>query len=151
MESLTKRKNDFNAVVEGTYHDQWITLNFKITRIEIPENTAVLNDGVYKYRLHGRTDDFEHVQRVNGESGDLEAKINFLGLYEGFVLPYKGGILNILERPRTVCMRDGRVYIDEDMAIDKFYLSAVPSIVKAAGEMFGKEALSELYKQVTIF
>ena len=126
-----KERKEFNAVIEGTYHDNWSNLNYKITQIEVPENTAVLNDGTYKYKLHGRTDDFENVQRVNGEAGDLEAKIDFLGF--------------ILERPRTVCMRDGRIFVDDHMITNKAYLDAVSSVVKTAGEIFGEKKFSELY------
>jgi len=144
-----KERKDFNAVVEGTYHDDWRNLNYKIAQIVVPEDTAVLNDGKYKYKLHGRTDDFENIQRVNGEAGDLEAKIDFLGFCEGVVLPYKGGIPNILERPRAVCMRDGRIYVDEHMVTDESYVNAVSSVVKTAGEIFGEKKFSELYNQVT--
>ncbi len=144
-----KERKDFNAVVEGTYHDDWRNLNYKITQIEVPEDTAVLNDGTYKYKLHGRTEDSENIQRANGEAGNLEAKIEFIGFCEGIVLPYRGGIPNILERPRAVCMRDGRIYVEEHMATDESYVNAVSSVVKTAGEIFGKKKFSELYDQVT--
>ncbi|PIN81279.1 hypothetical protein COV11_02265 [Candidatus Woesearchaeota archaeon CG10_big_fil_rev_8_21_14_0_10_30_7] len=141
-------KKSFNAVVEGTAQDDWMTLNYKLTRIEVPENVVVLNDGVYKYKLHGRTEDFENVQVTNAEAGDLEAKINFLGFCEGVVLPYCGGISNFLQRPRAICMRDGRVYIDENMATDDSYVNAVSLVVKTAGEIFSEQKLSKLYSQV---
>ncbi len=146
-----RERKDFSAVVEGTYHDEWRNLNYKITQIEVPENTTVLNDGAYKYKLHGRTDDFKNVQRVNEETGDLEARIDFLGFCKGVVLPYQGGIPNILERPRAICMRDGRVYIDEHLITDESYLSTVSSIVETAGEIFRERNFSELYDHVTNF
>jgi len=141
-------RKDFDAVVEGTYHDEWNKLNYKITQLEIPENTEVLNDGTYKYKLHGRTEDFENVQRAHGETGNLETKIDFLGFCEGVVLPYGGGIPNILERPRAVCMRDGRIYVEEHMTTDESYVEAVSSVVKTAGEIFRERKFSKLYGQV---
>lgn len=44
----------FNAVVEGTYHDQWKTLNYRVIEIKIPEETAIINDGTFKYKLFGK-------------------------------------------------------------------------------------------------
>ncbi|MBI2110464.1 hypothetical protein HYT51_01665 [Candidatus Woesearchaeota archaeon] len=144
-----KERKNFNAVVEGTYHDEWRNLNYKLTQIEVPEDTAVLNDGIYKYKLHGRTGDFKNVQIVNGESGGLETKIDFLGFCEGVVLPYDGGIPNILERPRAVCMRDGRIYVDEHLATYESYVDAISSVVKTAGEIFREKKFSELYDRFT--
>jgi len=149
MWPFIKKRKDFNVVVEGTYHDDWINLNYKIAQIDVSEDTAVLNDGIYKYKLHGRTDDFENIQRTNDEAGDLEAKIGFLGFCEGVVLPYSGGIPNFLERPRAVCMRDGRIYVDEHMATDESYVNAISLVVKTAGEIFREKKFSKLYDQVT--
>lgn len=146
---IKKERKDFNALVEGTYHDNWKNLNYKLVQINVSEDVAVLNDGIYKYKLHGRTDNFKKIERTNGETGDLETKIDFLGFCEGVVLPYRGGIPSFLERPRAVCMRDGRVYIDEHMVTDRLYMDAIPSVIKLAGEIFEEKKFSELYGQVT--
>ena len=146
---IKKERKDFNAVIEGTYHDDWSNLNYKIIQLDIPENIAILCDGTYKYKLYGRTQDFADVTKVNGAAGDLETKIDFLGFCEGVVFPYGRGIPNILERPRTVCMRDGRIFIDDQMITDQTYLDTVLAVVKTAGKIFSDKRFSELYEEVT--
>lgn len=142
-----KQVEDFNAVIEGAYHGEWNTLNYKVTQIDISENTAVLNDGSYRFRLYGKTGNFENMQEVR-ETGDLEADINNLTFHEGVTLPHHGGIPNILERPRAICMQDGRVYVDEKMIKKPEYLQALPYIIKTAGEIFNSDEVSDLYKKV---
>ncbi len=80
--------NSFDAVVEGAHQHKWKDLNYKIVRLQVPENTGILDDRNYKYRLHGRTKNFKNIQRVNGEAGDLEFAVGFLGSCDGVVLPY---------------------------------------------------------------
>jgi len=130
-----EEKEIFNAVIEGAYHDLWTDLNYKIAQLEVPEEVSVLNDSTYRYLLYGKTDDFENIKTDSNADG-LERKIDFLGFCEGVVLPYMGGIPNLLERPRAVCLRDGRIFVDEHMLTNSAYLKAIPSIVKAAGELF---------------
>jgi hypothetical protein len=149
MEPFTKKeRKDFNAVIEGTYHGELRNLNYKLVQLQIPEDAAILNDGIYRYKLHGKTEDFESIQKVNDGVGGLEVTIDFLGFCEGVVLPYKGGILKILEIPRTVCMRDGKVFIGEHMSMDKTYLDVFSSIVKTAGEIFRDKRFIELYNNL---
>lgn len=149
IKSLIAPPEPFNAVIEGTYHDEWSTLNYKLARLQVPENAAVLNDGTYKYQLHGKTADFKNLQKAAGESS-LEAKIEFIGFCNGVVLPYMGGIPCILERPRTVCMKDGRIFVDEHMSTDKLYMDAMTSIMGSAGKIFQDKKFSDLYNKVVI-
>lgn len=149
MWPFTKKKiENFNVIIEGTFPDEWKNLNYKLAHIDIPEGTAVLNDGTYKYTLYGKTDDFKNIQRV--QPGNLEVKIDPLSLCKGIVLSEREGIKNnpLLDRPRTVCTRDGRVYIDKDMTTEKSYIKDVPFIVENAGEVFGKPEASEMYKKL---
>ena len=86
---------------------------------------------------------------LNGRLGDLETRTEPLGLSVGVDVLYYGGVLlNIIERPRTVCMRDGRVFISTDMIKDEAYLGVLPSILEKAEEIFGDERFSELYAKV---
>ncbi len=138
---------EFNAVIEGTYHDEWSNLNYKIALLGVSEGVALLNDSIYKYKFYGITEDFQKIQKINYEIGNLETKIDFLGFCDGVALPYFGGIPNILERPRTVCTKDGRVFIEEHMLSDKAYLETVPSIIKNVGEIFNdKELLENIFE-----
>ena len=132
---------EFNAVIEGTYFDNWYSFNYKIALLEIPAETSVLDDNIYKYKRYGKTNDFQNIQEVDRESNNLETKIGFLGFCDGIVLPYIGGIPNVLERPRTVCLRDGRIFIEDHMLTDKAYIDRISLIVKSIGEIFSDKEL----------
>lgn len=139
------KKEKFNAVIEGTYYDDWTNLNYKIAQLQIPEHVTVLNDGHDTYNLFGETSDFQTFKTV-GETVGLEAVIDFLGHCEGVVLPYRGGF-PFIDRPRTVCMRNGRIYVEKTMAASEAYLKMIPSILKTADEIFRDKKLSELYEK----
>ena len=114
----------FNAVVEGTYHDQWKTLNYRVLKIEIPEEITTLNDGTFKYKLFGKTDNFESIQKVEIEGPEKE--IDFVG----FLCSW------FLERPRTICTLDGRIFVEEEMLKDDQSVNALPEIVKTSKKIF---------------
>jgi len=107
----------FNAVIEGTFHDEWTRFNYKIVQIDVPVRTSVINDVTYKYGLAAvaRTKDFQSVIETSEIAEEREVKIDSLGFCNGVVLPYRGGIPNLLERPRTVFMRDGRIFVERHM------------------------------------
>jgi len=132
---IKKGIKKFNVFIEGTYQDEWKRLNYKMAQIKVPKNTTVLNDGIYKYKLYGKTDNFEDIQKADEGVENLETKIDSLGVCKGIVLQH-GGLLPHLERPRAVCMRDGRLYVDEHMIKDKAYVGSIQKILKKAGEIF---------------
>lgn len=138
-----------NTVIEGTFQDEWYSLHYKIALLNIPEDVSVLDEGEYKnkYRLYGRTEDFKNIQQVMvEEKNGSELKLDCgLWVCSGVVLPYVGGIPGILDRPRTVCTRDGRIFIEEDMIKNSIYLNVLPEILSIAGELFKKK---ELLKEV---
>ncbi len=57
-----------------------------------------------------------------------------------------GRINGKIERPRTVCLEDGRIFVEEKMLEDKAYLKTLPEIIGFAGMMFGKKE-SDLYEK----
>lgn len=144
-DSVIGEREDFNAVIEGGYSHGERHLYFKIDRIEVPENARVLDDGTLKYLLVGRARNFEDFQIINGEADGLESQVSSLCL-GGFVLELG---IPVLEKPRALCMRDGRIYIEESMKLDRAYLEVLSSVVQTAGEIFGDEIFSELYEKVT--
>ncbi len=138
----------FNAVIEGTEADDWRNFNFKITRLDIPENATVIDDRVYRYTLYGRTTDFKSIELAKKQQAGLETKVDFLGFCEGATLPYHGGIFpNVLGRPRTVVLQDGRVFTEMG---DDEYRKALPEIVKVAGEIFNDERAKNVYERGTV-
>lgn len=116
------RKLKFNAVIEGTNQDEWSSLQYVTRRIKIPSNTTVVNDENYQFCLYGRTSDFQTVKPIRESTETLETKISPL--------------VFTLERPRAICTRDGRIYVDRMMLKDKAYICALDTIVQTAKEIF---------------
>jgi hypothetical protein len=139
----------FNSVIEGSYHDEWTTLNYKLADLNLQEDDAIINDGTYKYLFFGRTADFKSVDRILPlPENCLEIKIDSLSFGSGIVLPFRGGIPNILERPRAISFKDGRIFIESNMISDARYLKAIPEILKTASELFANKQINETYRQL---
>jgi len=132
----------FNAVIEGTYHDEWNRLNYKIAELQIPEGTQVINDGTYRYvNFESKPDE--------KSKGGLETMVDSLGFLPGIVLPFRGGTFpQVLERPRAVVLRDFRVFVDEGMLKDQKYVSVLPNILMNAGRIFNDEGTAKNYEKI---
>jgi hypothetical protein len=136
---VEKVQGGFNAVIEGTFHDDWRNFHYKLARLDVPTGTTVINDGVYKYRFHLTSSDGRIIDRTR-PPGSVEATTDFLGFCPGVVLPYRGGTFsNHLERPRTVIMGDGRMFIEREMGKDVDY-------VKVAEEVAIRQAMEILFR-----
>mgnify|MGYP001573208769 CR=1 FL=1 len=131
----------FNAVIEGTYHDEWMRLNYKIAELQIPEGTQGINDGNFRYV------NFE--KRPERPESGLETKVESLDFLGGIVLPFQGGAFpQILERPRAVVLRDFRVFVEQGMLEDQRYVTMLPNIIMNAGRLFNDERIAKIYEQV---
>lgn len=140
----------FNALIEGTYPDDLMRFHFKIARLDVPTGITLVNDGVYQYHLNGMTTDFRDLyvrQRASGEK-DVEHKVDSLVFCEGIVLPYRGGNTNVLDRPRSILLDDGRFFTS--MENDREYLRFVREIIKVGKEVFSNHELSGLYKRIVL-
>lgn len=71
-----------------------------------------------------KTDNFESIQKVEIEGSEKE--IDFVG----FLCSW------FLERPRTICTLDGRIFVEEEMLKDDQYVKALPEIVKTSKKIF---------------
>lgn len=140
----------FNAVIEGVYQNKGQELHYKIIQLQVPEGTLVLNDGVYRYKLYGKTEDFRRIQSC--EVKGLEATIGSLGSYPGIILLYKGGITGVLNRPRGVFMRDGRIFIEDSTREDKGYIEKLhKKIISGVGGIFENEEYSKWFNRYSSF
>lgn len=118
-----RRQPEYLAVIEGTFHDEWRNLQYKLSELSIPEGTTVVNDGVYDYIFYGRSEDFQTVQIVESS--------------ESPVLTTKSLISSddvILERPRAVYTKDGRVFVEKNMLSDAAYLETIPEMLYTTRE-----------------
>lgn len=145
---LEKREfAEFNSVIEGTYHDEWFLFHYKLANLSIPKNVSLINDGTNKYSFFGKTEDFISVDQ-NKKTDSLEIEVDSLSFGPGIVLPFRGGIPNILDRPRTISLRDGRIFVDEHMIIDEKYVKAIPEILQTANKLFTDKQTNENYKKI---
>ena len=123
--SEEKDMKDFNAVVEGIFPFQTEESYFRLLNLIVSENVGSLNDGKNRYVLFGKVDSFryfEYSQRVESDDSDLEISVNFgsegllfdsFGFRRGVVYPnFVVLVTDVIEIPRTVCMRDGRIYVN---------------------------------------
>ena len=131
-------KKNFNAIIEGTEYDDWRSLKFKITYIEVPENTGVINDNTYKYLFYGKTENFHDVKKEENRNS-LETKVGSFAFCQG--------VPAILGRPRSLIMRDGRVFIDSDMMAREDYLKAIEDVLEDAKEFFESKEAAKVYKK----
>ncbi len=139
---ILKRENpEVDTVVEGTYHDDWRKLHLKLVHLEVPEDVRTVKDGTYIYVLYGITEDFKTVQQRSAETTG-EVEVESLAFCKGVI--NTGG--RVLERPRSLVTRDGRVYVDESIRTSqKWYEESLDMIVETAGKIFGDEKYNELY------
>ncbi len=155
-----------DVVVEGGYAGNWRGLFYKLTKLDIPDDIGLIDDGIYKYAFYGKIDYLKISELFKGKDRvvGLWDKINNLiveekpkdramrlgmplAFQEGNVFGYDFpkdvknsvsalGLGCILDRPRLVCLSDGRIYIDESMKNDKEYIKAIPMILFEAYRMF---------------
>ena len=139
----------FNALIEGTYPDDWGAFHYKIAQLDVPKGINVVNDRSYRYLLYGMTRDFRDFyvyQRAFGEI-DAEHEVDSLVFRDGIVLPFKGGNPNVLDRPRSILLDDGRFFTS--MMWDK-YICFIREILKTGKEVFSNPELSRLYERVVL-
>ena len=140
---IDSNQPSFNAVVEGTEQDEWPRFYFKLVSIIVPEGSIKIGDGVYAYELHGRTKDYGMIEPAQG-TPNLEAKIDFLGFCPGVVL--RDHPTQVLGRPRAVCMRDGRIFIDQDMRREELYVSMLMEALPVVGKLFSDPTYERNYR-----
>ncbi|MEK6974630.1 MAG: hypothetical protein AABW41_05340 [Nanoarchaeota archaeon] len=122
---LGRYKKEVSALVEGTYSDEWGTLQYKFVDLPL-EATSAVNDGENKYKLYGITPDFERIIPLNTDIGDLEVNVGDLR-YLGNYRP--------IDRVRSLILRDGRIFIDEQM-LEQGYAERLPQLLKHAKDKF---------------
>ena len=143
--------SSFNALIEGNQNNQWEVMRYKLVALEIPQNVALLEDGVYRYGLKSTTRDFRHFEDINPSFGDEVSSFEILSLshLNGLVLPYVGGNgFHILERPRSILLEDGRLF---SSLCDLTYLRILKGeIGDIAKQTFSNSGLDELYKRIVL-
>ncbi|MEK6926781.1 MAG: hypothetical protein AABW50_05900 [Nanoarchaeota archaeon] len=143
-------KKRSNAVIEGTDHESWSDLQYMALPLKISKDVSLINDGNYRFLFYGKANDFENVDRVDDKSR-LEVKIDSLFFPNECIAIDENGkavygnnsdsfeidaTAIALERPRSIVLKDGRIFIEEDMLKKDSYLKVVPSIIKMSKKIF---------------
>src|SRR3989344_2282296 len=93
----TKRREWFNVAMEGgtPFVDEEDfrseCLMFKLANLQVPKKTTLVNGGLGRYFLFGKTNDFRTIEQTN-QSNEFEIKLEeVLPTSRGIVVPYVGG------------------------------------------------------------
>ena len=138
----------FNVLIEGSSFCP-LDLTFKTANVQIPQGVDVVYDGVHHYSLLGRTGDFEDFSRdrrfvVVGREANIESLENC----QGIVLPYGPDFARTLSGPRTILLRDGRLFTNRSRSFG--YLRLIPEVLKEARRLFTDCLFDELYSRVVM-
>ena len=140
---------NLNAVIEGTSHYNLGRPLFKLANLEIPENVFLIYDTSFKFHLYGATKDFKEIERANLNVGTFK-RVDELSVCSGIVLPYRGEFKSLLENPRTVLLRDGRIFVKEGMKRNSEYMGLLHGeIISGAGEALSAETIGFVLKAIS--
>jgi hypothetical protein len=173
IRGLLRRKIEpFNAIIEGTFHDEWNRSHYKLARLPIPDDCALINDKQYKFGLYGRGANgglLDFVRAENPQGSELTLNMP-LAFYPG-LSTYRGPVL---ERPRLIAMRDSRVYVSNDLLgwrdegvgtlsvddkvtatfgtptgkkVQNVCVQWIPQILKSIDFMFGNEEIMKCWNE----
>ncbi len=129
----------FNALLEGSYHDDWQHSYFKLINLNVPPDISTIKDVSYKFSIH---------ESANSEYKELVID-GPIGWIDGKILKKSGNSLleNLLERPRLICLSDGRKFINLDMLDQKWYKKIIPDIIETSVQIFEIIKLNSLVKK----
>lgn len=117
------RLEEFDAVIEGTvasrHLPQWYELGFHREALYLPPDVGTLIVGRRNIQLYGRTRDFFTINRVT-PNARTHHPLALVGA----------------EWPRSIVLKNGNVYVANDVKKDAEYVARLPDIVMAAEAFF---------------
>ena len=145
----------FNAVVGGLCSRDLTDQRHMMTRIPVPEQALALFDDWEVFVLYATTKDFRNLTYLDLPPDAEKVAIRFSGFTSrGALLDRELSVTKTsplpgdgrkIKRPMSICLRDGRIYIDEKMFRHREYMELIPDIVRAAGQIFEDRELSAYY------
>ncbi len=137
----------FNAIVEGYFQCKTYTRGYKLANLKIPEDVEFLKDGVNEYRLYGKTENFENILVEDWEAPVYEStRIEPPTYCKGVVLKRNDDFPDVLDSPRAIFTRDGRIFVNLSMLRFGLYQDNIPDMVKAVGAMFKNPQSARSYE-----
>ena len=140
---------NLNAVVEGNSHYNLKIPLFKLVNLEIPENVFLIDDTSRRFNFYGVTNDFKKIERRDLDVGTFK-RVDRLSLCPGIVLPYRGEFKSLLENPRTVILKDGRVFVENGIRRNLEYMRLLHGeIISEAGEALSAETIGFVMRAIS--
>lgn len=110
------------VILEGAHYGSWSELRYTEYVLDVPENVALIQDEDNTYVLYGRTTDFQNIDTEKQGSEVLQVKdsINFR-IFHGTA--------------RAIYVRDGRIFINQEILDNTAYMSKVGNLVMGFKEL----------------
>jgi len=138
------------TIVEGTNAGDMYDSIFKLIGLDVANDTNILNDRINRYLFYGTITN----SGLNIDSSFLNPKETGIGQplssYPGAILTeYTESKISsnaVLEYPRAVFLKDGRIFIRENLNQD--YLKWLPDICRLTTKMFEDEDLAIEFQKI---
>ncbi len=115
-----KSSSTYNAVVEGTsYYLDWEERQFKLTELDISEEVVILRHDDNRYRLVAEAQG-SVVHILKNPQGAIQL-IPSLYATKGLVARSMPPT-NILDIPRAVFMQDGRIFLEDQVVQNQWFM-----------------------------
>jgi hypothetical protein len=148
--------NTVNSIVEGCMPDTPEKLVYCSLELQIPENSVLLtyaDDARLKWLLYARTNDFTQIEIANNPDFSSLGKAQ---AYEEIKRRFQKGfpidsidprISRTYDAQRSFTTKDGRIYVETAYFHQdwRWYLDAVPTIIRECGKIFRGEKTEEYY------
>lgn len=148
MFSLFDKK--FNAVIEGSYREYPEISHLKISNIKSKRYSTILDDKQKKFHLYAIYSSNLEIMLTNGDFKPLASKIKNVVYSHGLILNHHRRDHSVLEIPKVICFRDGRVYLEESI-YEKFHENDeklyLRPLIKASRKIFTSKKWEEYFKK----
>jgi hypothetical protein len=110
------------VILEGAHYGSWSELRYTEYSLDVPENISAIHDEDNTYAFYGQTEDFQNICKEEQNSSVLEIadSINFR-IFHGTC--------------RAIYVKDGRIFINQDILDNKDYMSNIESLVMGFKEI----------------
>jgi len=145
LEQILRR--NFNAIIEGPYDSRGYTRSkFKLIRLNVPRDIDGIDDGLNMYDLVSS----QYPEYPLGLTDSLDIKkylcIGSLQFRKGLVVPQNREYPSIIENPRVLFLRDGRVYLKDSFVNDQAFMEYLKKMLIVSNMLFKDKESSRKYK-----
>jgi len=145
LEKIIYKKEDFNVVMQGCYHDNCKDTHYKLAKIDVPENALFIKEG------SGRNYNLFRIPKEFKEKAKDSIKLDTsFSLGKGIVIGMEDSMMKMmLEWPMILYFNDGRIFVDRHILEDKeHYNYCIDPIVEntiRVAELFKDKKIKKYY------